>query len=271
MRVSPDGTRAVFDSRDEANDLWVWDFARAILSRLTFDQAPDLFPVWTPDGRWIVYRSVQAGPHNLFRRRADGTGSPEQLTQATQIHSATDATRDAVIFTDQVDTHDILMVPLEATGGERRVTPLVRTSANERNGTVSPNGRWLAYESDQSGANQVFVRPFPDTSSGQWQISPGRGAKPRWSRDGRELFYVADDNALMSVPVTEGAVFQPGAARKLFAVAGIPVLVNGLFYDVMPDGRRFVLLKTVAQPAASAPAAPHIIAVLEWTDSLRKR
>ena len=270
LRLSADGARAVLDSRDEASDLWIWDFARAILSRLTFEAAPDLFPIWTPDGRWVVYRSVAAGPHNLFRRRSDGTGSAEQLTRATQIHTATDATAGAVIFTDQVETHDIMMVPLEATGGERRVIPLVRTPANERNGTVSPNGRWLAYESDQSGGPQVYVRPFPDTSAGQWQISPGPGVKPRWSRDGRELFYVADDSALMSVAVPDGAVFQPGAPRSILKVTPTPGLVNGLFYDVMPDGRRFVMLKTLPQAAAQA-ATPHIIAVFDWTDGLRRR
>ena len=140
------------EGRDQDNDIWVWDVARRALSRLTFEAGPDIFPVWTHDGRAVVFRSARDGPHSLYRRPSDGTGAVEMLTKAIQIHSPTDVTPDGtrVIFTDISGNQDVMMIPLEASGGERRLTPLVQTRFLERNGTVSPNGRWLAYESDQS-------------------------------------------------------------------------------------------------------------------------
>jgi hypothetical protein len=271
LRLSPDGTRVVLDVRDQDTDLWVWDIARRALSRLTFEIGPDIFPVWTRDGRAVVYRSAREGPHSLYRRPSDGTGSIEKLTSAKQIHSPTDVSPDGtrLIFTEISETQDVMMVPLDAAGGERPLTPLVQTRFHERNGIVSPDGRWLAYESDQSAQVQIYVRPFPDTSKGQWQVSPGRGSKPLWSRDGRELFYLDGDNVLMSVPIADGSEFQAGEPRKLFTASPVENLTNGLFYDVMPDGRRFIVIKEPVRQAVSAADAPHIVVVVDWFSELR--
>jgi serine/threonine-protein kinase len=284
-RLSPDGTRAAVSTLDEEQDLWAWDLRRATLTRLTFEPGVDSTPLWTPDGRRLVFASARAGgASSLYVQAADGTGSAIRLTEgeygsfATSI--ATDGAR--VVFHGltperQSDLRMLTMAPLSQgsasapVGGDptSAVTPLLETRFDERGGALSPDGRWLAYESNSSGRYEVYVRPFPNVGDGQWQLSTGGGVQALWAKDGRELFYVANDGTLMTVPVTAG----DGAWR-----VGTPtvVLKGGYYtgggglsrqYDVSPDGRRFLMIKLGGGDDTAG--ARNLIVVQNWLEALR--
>jgi eukaryotic-like serine/threonine-protein kinase len=162
-----------------------------------------------------------------------------------------------------------------ALDGERRLTPLIQTTFNERNGEFSPDGRWLAYESDESGQEEIFVRPFPDVNGGRWQVSTGGGSEPLWARSGRELFYRGPDGALLGVAVAvEGsASFRTGKPVRLvegryYAGAGSGA-APGRTYDVSPDGQRFLMVKEAG--GSNQTAAPlSIVVVQHWVEELKR-
>ena len=154
----------------------------------------------------------------------------------------------------------------------KKVTPLVRTNANEQNGTVSPDGRWLAHESDEAGQSQVYVRPFPNVDGGRWQISQAGGTRPLWARNGRELFYLDTARHLMAVPVEASAAFNAGNPTKVFEAAYL-VPNNGVTYDVSPDGKRFLMIKGRAAEATqplTQPSMPMVV-VVNWFEELKNR
>jgi Tol biopolymer transport system component len=204
-RLSPDGTRIAISLSDQEQDMWMWDLPRATLTRLTFTQGIDWFPLWTPDGRRIVFSSAgEGGAINLFWMPSDSTGKPQQLTSGEltsgdqNFLSATGVSPDGTqaVFTQNTQTGrgDLLKVPLD---GDHRVEPLLQTPFDEQEGTISSDGRWIAYQSDSAGRPEIYVRPFPAVASGQWQVSVAGGRLPLWSRDGRELCDTgrADDHA----------------------------------------------------------------------------
>ena len=184
VRISPDGRHLALDA---THDIYVWDVARQVRTRLTFDPALDRFPVWTPDGSRILFASNRAGAYNLFWKRADNAGSVERLTESPDVQFPSSISRDGriVIFSDvtggRSNIHSVSLGP----------EPVVTMTANPhegRNGVLSPEGRWLAYQSDESGQTEVWVRAFPDPSQGKWQISASGGQTPFWAPNGRELF-----------------------------------------------------------------------------------
>ena len=241
-RLSPDGTRVALCSIDQENDLWIWDLRRATLTRLTLDPGTDWFHVWTPDGRRIIFSSNRGGAFNLWWQAADGTGAVERLTTSSNAQYVTGITPDgtAVIFNEQTKTmgNDLLQLALD---GTRRVTPLLQTKFDERNGIVSPDGRWLAYESNSSGPIEIYVRPFPNVGGGQWQVSTAGGTRPLWARSGKELFYVGADGALLRVPVeASGATWNAGTPTKL---------LEGRYYTGAAAGGRAC---TTCRPTVSA-------------------
>lgn len=188
-RLSPDGARVAVLSVDQDTDIWLWDFARATLTRATFDPSLDVHPVWTPDGRRLIFSSERAGARNVFWQASDGTGAVERLTESPNLQNAVAVSPDGthLIFTETTPKtrDDILEVRLD---GTRRVTPLVQSPFNERNGMISPDGRWLAYEADDSGQTEIYVRPFPDVNSGHWQVSPAAAHGPSGRAMGRSSF-----------------------------------------------------------------------------------
>jgi serine/threonine-protein kinase len=270
-RISPDGTRVALSSIDEENDLWIWDLGRATLTRLTFDPGLDQFPVWTPDGQRIVFSSARSGQLNLWRQAADGTGAAERLTTSTNPQLATGITPDgtAALFFELTPTmgFDLLQVALDET---RRVTPLLQTKFDERNGIVSPDGRWLAYESTSSGPPEIYVRPFPNVGGGEWLVSSAGGRQPLWARSGKELFYVGPDGALLRVPVeANGTTWHAGTPTKLIEgryVTGSGTLVRT--YDVSADGQRFLMIKAPGPEAGAAP--PTLVVVQHWDEELKR-
>ena len=288
-RLSPDGTRVALDIRDQEQDIWIWDLAREALTRFTFDPGPDSHPVWTPDGRRVVFRSQRAGNDNLFWQAADGTGAVEQLTESPNIHfaSAFSPNGTRLVFREETATtgSDLMVLALE--GGRRAqppspgvgrsgrsatsdVRPLVQTTFNELNGEISPDGRWLTYQSNESGQNEIYVRPFPDTDRGRWQISTGGGTRPLWARSGKELFYLGPSGAVMSTSVEDGSTFRAGNPTRLFEG---PYFANlnaaGRTYDVSPDGQRFLMIKEGASTDATS-APREIVVVQNWTEELKR-
>ncbi|MGH8648697.1 MAG: TolB family protein, partial [Burkholderiales bacterium] len=193
-RLSPDGTRVALDVRDQERDIWIWDLRRQTMTRFTFDPESDILPMWTPDGRRLVWASQRAGRYNLYWQTADGTGAVERLTESPRPQRPNGFTPDGrgLVFAQDQEgqVRDLFLLPI---GGDRRATRLVQTMFDERNGEISPDGRWLAYESNESGQSQIYVRPFPAVDEGRWQVSTSGGVQPLWARSGRELFYLAPD------------------------------------------------------------------------------
>ncbi len=254
-RLSADGMQVALSTRDQGDDIWIWSVSGGTLTRLTVDPGLDTYPVWMPDGRRLVFSSQLLGANaslSLFRQAADGTGTPERLSQSgnfRQFPSAVSQDGTRVVFTaaSAGGADDIMMLTLDKDG---KAQPLVQTPFAERNAEISPDGRWLAYEALDSGQSQIYVRPFPDVNSGRFPVSPGGGAGPLWARSGEELFYLAPTGALMSVRVQPGATWKISAPTMVFngqyfsgaaSVGGIPNL--GRTYDVSPDGQRFLMIK----------------------------
>jgi Tol biopolymer transport system component len=257
--LSSDGTRvAVTRAVAGSTDIWVVDRVRGS-SRVTSDVSADLMPIWSPDGSAIVFASNRDGPADLYRTAPDQGGRAEMVFASTIVKHPNDWSRDGRLIVyeanDPETGWDLWVLPL---GGKPRA--FLRTPLAEHHGRFSPDGRWMAYVSNESGQNEVYVRSFPGAAD-QSKVSIGGGLEPRWRRDGRELFYVAPDLKLMAVSVRPGAVFQTSLPAPLFDshMSG-----NGEWgYDVSPDGREFVLTVT-----PDATRASPINIVLNWTAAL---
>ena len=276
-RLSPDGTRVALSIAGQESDIWVWDLVRQTATRLTFGPAFDMYPVWTPDGQSVIFSSgVGFETSNLFRRAAAGTGTVEQLTQATigRVYP-TAVTQDGkwLIYSltppaggTAGDQADLMLLPLV---GDRRPQPLVQTAFTEGFGEISPDGRWLAYQSNATGQFEIYVTPFPNVTAGKWQVSTSGGTQPLWARNGQELFYESM-GALMRVPLTSRSTFAAGPPSKLFDMRGFLIRAPGRLYDIAPDGRRFLMTKTSRAADAPAPSA-RLILVQHWFEELKRR
>ena len=279
LRLSPDGTRLAMQLNTVNNaDIWIWQFKGETLTRLTLDSATDGVPVWTPDSRRIVFRSNRAGQSfQLFSQAADGTGTVEQLTSAPTDHAATgfaDANRLLVAEFGKNGSVDVTVMTID----KKQSTPLATTPFAERGAVVSPDGRFMAYESSESGEAQIVVTPFPDVNSGRWQISTNGGGRPAWSSDGKELFYerlVSGQAAteLYVAPVSTQPAFSHGNPVKLFdlrAVLGSPMSRP---WDVSRDGKRFIAIKNDATTAASAPGGDRasFVFIVNWIEELKAK
>jgi Tol biopolymer transport system component len=292
LRFSPDGTRVAMYINDQENDIWLWDLARASLTQLTFDRLTDYFPVWTPDGRRIVFASQREGKgQHLWWQAADGTGVAERLLTAADdvtVTTPTDIAPDGteVIFYHRTPTgrRDLMRLTLDeirpsASSGRsepaetRRVSPLLQTPFDEQSGFVSPNGRWLAYQSNSSGRFEIYVRPFPNAEGGQWRVSEAGGRQPLWARSGDELFFLGADDVLMRVAVdAKGATFIAATPAKLFNVAQYLIgdeTQPARMYDISPDGRRFLMIKPTAG-SESEPTPTNFVIVQNFGEELKR-
>ena len=281
VTLSPDGAEAALSIGSQgSSDLWIWHFARETLTPLTSAPGLNANPLWTPDGRHIIFASTRAGVPNLYMQPADGTGPAIRLaTSATpQMPTSIAPNGTAIIVNDQ---GNIVWYSFSSAAEEPTrpaslilakppdVRPLIATPAGESSGKVSPDGRYVAYVSNASGRFEVFVQPFPQVETGRWQVSTTGGGQPVWARNGRELFYIAEGNVLTVVPVqTAGASFTRGTPVRVFdtpfAFADAPQP-----YDVSLDGQRFVMLKANTTGDKSA-EAPTMTVVLNWLEELKR-
>ena len=279
-RVSPDGTRIALDVRDQTNDIWIWNIKGQTLTTLNRHPAQDLSPLWTPDSRRIIWTTTRAGGNpNLFVQPADGTGTPQRLTNHLANQFPTSITSDGrtvLVFGSggSGTVTDVFTVDIQ--GPELQAQkPLLSSPGSDFDPELSPDGKWLAYHSNESGEFQVYVRPFPDVQGGRKQISTSGGTRPAWSRDGRELFYLDKDGLLTSVKVlpaegTEFAATQPVKILNTKYYLGASLLGLDLrAYDVAADGR-FLMIKDLRDPSAAAPLASMVV-VLNWGEELKAR
>ncbi len=276
-RLSPNGTQMTLDAQDDEDDVWVWDLTRETLTRLTFAAEADDFGVWTPDGQRVVFSSFRDGRAlNIYWRAADGTGAVERLTESPHHQFPQTISPDGtyLVFYEQVpDTRsDLHVLTLD---DDRRVAPLIVTEFSERNAEISPDGRWLAYQSDASGRAEIYVQPFPDVDTGRWQMSTTGGRRPLWGPDGRELFYLTEAG-VMGVAVETGAGFEEAGTPVLVVEGpyyGTSAAFAGRTYDIAPDGRRFLMLKesVTADPDDPFAGLTQIYVVLNWFEELKAR
>jgi eukaryotic-like serine/threonine-protein kinase len=271
-RLSPDGTRLALYIPDQEIDIWLWDLARATLTRATFDRGVDIYPVWRrPDGRQLIFSSVRGGGVNLFAQAADGSGDVTRLTTSPNVQHATSVSPDGtrLVFTETAPAtgQDVMQLRLDGTPA---VTPLVQTPFSERNAEVAPDGRWLAYEANDSGRFNVYVRPFPDVSSGYWQVSTDGGTRPLWARNSQELFYLSPTGDLMRVGVALGPTWAATAPTRLFEGSyGAAANQSGRTYDVAPDGKRFLMIKAGGRREQTA-VPTSLVVVQNWREELKR-
>ena len=272
-RISPDGTKVALAANDEESDIWIWDLTRETLTRLSFSPANDCCPVWTPDGRRVVFTSNRAGQPQLFWKAADGTGAVERLAEGPNPQFgpafSPDGTRLVIHETRPATGRDLVVLSLD---GERPSEPLLATEFGERSAELSPDGRWLAYVSNASGRDEVYVQPFPNVDEGRWQISTSGGIQPVWAPDGGELLYRAPDGAVMRVPVQTQPTFTAGNGEVVFEgsyLVNAPVVPERTF-DIAPDGQRFLMIKEDV-PGNETAEEPHIVVVQNWFEELKAR
>jgi eukaryotic-like serine/threonine-protein kinase len=268
-RISPDGRRVAIDVRDAGTnrDIWIWDQQRATLALFTKDPAGNPLLAWSRDGTQLAFGSERSGVSNVFRQAADGSGEPELMMASDALQMPVSYAPDGRLLVSvgvAGQQRDIYLMNLE---GKRTAVPLIHGKANELNGEVSPDGRWVAYDSDESGQFEIYVRPFPEAYGGsRWQISSAGGKQPVWSRDGKELFYRSYSGAVVAVPVQMRPEFSPGRPATLFEgpYIGGSAGGGGRTYDVAPDGR-FLMVKGEA-----AREATKLIVVVNWFEELRR-
>ena len=257
-RVSPDGTQVVVHGFETGRDNWVADLRRGTLMRLTFDPGEDETPIWTPDGRWIVYTSTRRDlARAVFRKAADGSG-PETVvwsgTGHVHLGGFTPDGRTLVVSRSGGDAFDLASISVD----DGKLTPLTATPFGEFDAALSRDGRWLAYASDESGRPEVYVTAFPSLD-GRWQVSTDGGTEPVWSSDGRTLYY-RGSGKVMAVDIAPGAAFRQSLPRAMFddRFAATQTLTHTC-YDTMPDGSLLMV-----QEAADRIAIKHINIVLNF-------
>jgi serine/threonine-protein kinase len=269
-RLSPDGSRLAISVADQEMDVWIWNFARRALTRLTLDPARDMDPVWTADGQEIVFSSDRGGGFlNPYRQNADGRGTAQRLTESPYQQFASSVTPDgsAVIFHQfTLSNWDVLKLSLDG-GGEAE--PVLASQFAELHADISPDGKWIAYQSTESDRAEVYVRSFPDPeSAGQSQVSIDGGSRPLWARNGRELFFLDPVGRLTTVPVQlASGSFTAGNPSRVLDRAYVNA-DNARTYDVSSDGQRFLMVKETG--AATAEPVLNLVLVQNWFEELKR-
>ncbi len=277
-KLSPDQKRLVVERADPqtgSTDLWLFDFLRGATTRFTFDPANDAFPAWSPDGTRIAFGSGRDGLMNVYQKLSSGAGDEELLLKSGEGKYPTDWSPDGRFLLYTTQGGDVWLLPLS---GDRKPVPFLQTPFFENWARFSPDGRWIAYQSNASGRQEVYVQPFREGSgagsAGMYQVSTDGGTDAQWRRDGKELFYLAPDRTLMAVDVKAGGApsgpFEAGSPRPLFATRALAVsfvfTVSGpSSYVVSADGQRFLVTTPVEE---AAPTPIHV--VLNWAAGLKK-
>lgn len=274
LRVSPDGKRVLVVIQDGGfRDVWMYDILRGTLARLTFGEGDNSAPTWSPDGRRVAFARLRDGNFSILAKPSDGSGSEETLLPPQSFRSSPASwSPDGKLLTcfrvGRGGKFEVWVLPLE---GERKPQPLLAGQFNYGGAPFSPDGKYVAYASDETGRNEVYVMPFGN-GSGKWQISMGGGSNPVWERDGRQLFYREGGN-IMGVDVTTHPVFSATPPRVIVPAKAIANLPSGPgqpgSFDVSPDGQRFLVHQPSSDAAQSAQIQVNV--VLNWTEELRRR
>lgn len=271
--LSPDEKRAVVSRPDPQTGrlaLWLIDFSRGTSTRFTFGSFGADYPIWSPDANRIIFTSNIGGTYDVYQKPASGATDEEPVLKSTENKIAGSLSRDGRFLlyssNEPKTKNDLWVLPLQ---GDKKPFPFLQTESDEVDGHFSPDGRWVAYASDESGRYEVYVRRFsPDTTAaapdtaGKWQVSYSGGREPRWSADGKQLYYVTLDWKVMAVEVTANRVFQAEAPKVLFQAPRQPALTQG---DYTIDGKRFLFFSSAVQTTQ----APFTV-VLNWQGVLKK-
>jgi Tol biopolymer transport system component len=277
--LSPDGKRFVTERRvgvlGRSADLWITDLEHSTDSRLTTDPSLNAYPIWSPDGTRIVFESNRGGGvANLYQRASNGTGKDELLLESKETKVPWDWSHDGRFIVYLVRTQkadDIWVLPMT---GDKKPFPLLESEFQKRQAQISPDDRWLAYTSVESGRPEIYAVPFSPAPkagakpvAGKWTVSTAGGTQPRWRGDGKELFYVAPDGKLMAVEIKANVTaFDRGAPQALFDLRSVilPSSTNATGYVPAPDGKRFLVV-TVATAEA-----PPLTVVVNWLAAVKK-
>jgi len=280
LALSPDGKRVAFERAEVQNpqvrSLWLYDFARGVTTRFTFNSDWDMSPVWSPDGGRIAFGSGQNGVLDIYQKASNLAGEDELLFKSgdQKVPSSLSPDGRFLLYYSPIPPVRIWLLPLNGSAADRKPIPFEDTQFDEAWGRFSPDGRWIAYHSNESGRNEIYVRPFDAASltassaaaglpvSGKWMVSKDGGTTALWRHDGKELFYLSLDGKVMVVDVSTSGVFQAGIPKMLFkAPDGV------LFWDVSADGKRLIM----AAPSGGSTAPPPTFSVvLNWQSALKK-
>ncbi|MGH7680543.1 MAG: protein kinase domain-containing protein [Candidatus Eiseniibacteriota bacterium] len=265
LALSPDGghVAVMIGSWSTLRDLWVVERARGISTRFTFDEALEGWPVWSPDGTRIAFSSNKSGDFAVYVKRADGVGDAEQVSPPGRPAGPWDWSRDGRYIACAVDggvtRWDVDALPLE---GDKKMIPVATSQFAELAPQFSPDGRWMAYSSGESGRREIYIRPFPGPG-GKWQVSTQGGVHPKWRRDGKELYFLTPDGNMMAADITAGTGIQSGTPRVLFRTGAPEPEVNGPCYAVSADGQQFLIRKSISGVTVSPTTV-----VLNWAAGL---
>jgi eukaryotic-like serine/threonine-protein kinase len=278
VTLSPDGARVAIGRGDRngytsrERDVWIYDVARGAGTRFTSAPGVNRSAVWSPDGSQIAFTSNRGGSFDLYLKASNGgTGEPPLLKDVAAKYPE-DWSPDGkfLLYTVTAPTGDPDQFVLPMTGEHREPRPYLQSQFLEVDGRFSPDGKWVAYTSNESGSSEVYVRPFPDSQGGKTLVSGRGGAGARWRRDGRELFYISADRKMMAVPVLPGRDFKVGPAVELFAMPATDQLYSQIRYDVTADGKRFLVMTQPGGREAGAPVLPTLTLIQNWTAGLKK-
>jgi serine/threonine-protein kinase len=275
--LSPDGRRLAIGAHSGAgDDIWIKQLPNGPLSRLSFDSAAELRPRWTRDGNSVLFSSVRTGLRQLYRRNADATGSdtlvfsdPRGIFESVLSGDG----KTLVLRTGGITGGGGRDISIARLGVDTAPRPLISTPFDEEAIALSPDGKWIAYESDETGRTEVFIRPFPNTDAGKQQVSTNGGGSPLWSRNGRELFYVNGARSMVAVAVGAGDKLQIGEGKTLFHLRDDYYLHKSEYYtpfDISPDGRRFIMARQRVSTGAGVQAQP-LVMVTNWFEELKAK
>jgi serine/threonine-protein kinase len=264
-RVSPDGSRIAVDVSGANRDIWMWEVAREGFTRLTDGPNEDMLPVWSSDGRRVYFGSARTGNVDVFSQAADGSTPARVELADPRFHGPQSMSADGRYLIVGEEQRDLAAFDL----AQSKLEPLLQSDAKEFLGEISPDGRWLAYDSNESGQFEVYLRPFPDASAGRVPVSIGGGGYPKWGPPGSgELYYIGADGGMMAVQVQEGSPLYVGRPTKLFQFAPrVTFGTNARPYDLASDGR-FLITRADANELSESTA---ITVVLNWFEELRTR
>jgi Tol biopolymer transport system component len=250
----------------------VLDLSLGTSTRFTFDPSFDLDPVWSPDGSRIVFQSNRNGAYDIYQKPASGAKDEELLLESGESKLPRSWSPDGRLLLYQASDAkakktNLWVLPF---GGDKKPFPFLQRDFNNVEGQFSPGGRFVAYVSDESGRDEIYVRTFSAEAAatldagGKWLVSTGGGVEPRWSRDGKELYYLAPEGKVMNVEIATSPEFRAGVPRALFQTPPSAISTSESSWDLTPDGKRFLFAVPTEQGAA-----PFTV-VLNWQAALKR-